>query len=96
MSFCYSTTKNDIFQSRNLTEGLYMFCKNCGKELLEGAAFCHGCGAAAPAPNTESEKPEATCNTTEEKVTYTAPETNKETVPPIYQIPQYTAPAEEN
>ena len=73
-----------------------MFCKNCGKELLDGAAFCHGCGAAAPAPNTESEKPEATCNTTEEKVTYTAPETNKETVPPIYQIPQYTAPAEEN
>lgn len=23
-----------------------MFCKNCGKELKDGSAFCSGCGAA--------------------------------------------------
>lgn len=34
-----------------------MFCKKCGKELLEGARFCAGCGAptnieqSAPAPS---------------------------------------------
>ena len=25
--------------------GKIMFCKNCGKELKKGAAFCHECGA---------------------------------------------------
>lgn len=26
-----------------------MFCKNCGQQLAEGAAFCPNCGAAVPA-----------------------------------------------
>jgi uncharacterized membrane protein YhaH (DUF805 family) len=33
-----------------------MYCKNCGKQLPEGAAFCMNCGTAveaAPAPATE-------------------------------------------
>lgn len=33
-----------------------MFCKNCGSQLVEGAAFCVHCGAAAP----EGQKPVAT------------------------------------
>lgn len=30
------------------------FCSKCGKELIEGAAFCASCGAAAELPKTET------------------------------------------
>lgn len=32
-----------------------MFCKNCGKQLPEGALFCAGCGAPAPAEKSPEE-----------------------------------------
>ena len=37
-----------------------MFCKNCGQQLAEGAAFCPNCGAAVAQPDaapTASEQP---------------------------------------
>ena len=30
-----------------------MFCKNCGKELVDGAAFCAYCGTAAKVAKTQ-------------------------------------------
>ena len=69
-----------------------MFCKNCGKELIEGAAFCSFCGTAVTMPKPEAAKPEST----EQKAIFGEPEINAESTAPIYQMPQYTAPAEEN
>ena len=36
-----------------------MFCKNCGKELKEGAKFCTGCGTAVTFPKSldEADRP---------------------------------------
>ena len=73
-----------------------MFCKNCGKELIEGAAFCSRCGTAVTAPKTDSANAEIACEGTEEKVIFGAPEANStEPAQTIYQMPQYTAPVEE-
>ncbi len=73
-----------------------MFCKNCGKELLDDAAFCSACGTAVAAPKAENANAENACDNGEEKVMFGAPETNSENTQPIYQMPQYTAPVEEN
>ncbi len=73
-----------------------MFCKNCGKELLDGAAFCSACGTAVTSPIAEDTKAENTCDNSEEKVMFDTPEVNNESTAPIYQMPQYTAPTEEN
>ena len=72
-----------------------MFCKNCGKELLEGAAFCSSCGTAVTVPGAEKPQPENACDKCEEKVVLGANEANGEATAPIYQTTQYTAPAEE-
>lgn len=37
-----------------------MFCKNCGKELREGSAFCPACGAKTSASQVEDRKIEET------------------------------------
>ena len=76
-------------------EGLYMFCKNCGKELLEGASFCSSCGTAVTVPGTENPQSENASDKGEEKVVFGAPVGDGEATSPIYQMPQYNAPVEE-
>ena len=34
-----------------------MFCKNCGKELVEGTKFCDGCGTPIEAASTQTANP---------------------------------------
>ena len=69
-----------------------MFCKNCGTQLKDEAAFCHSCGTAVTTPKAEPAQTE----NTEAKVAFDAPAANgAENVAPIYQMPQYTAPVEE-
>lgn len=34
-----------------------MFCRNCGKEMTDGAAFCVSCGAANNPVNCEANNP---------------------------------------
>ncbi len=73
-----------------------MFCKNCGTELKDGAAFCHKCGTAVTMPKAEPAVAENTAEKTEAKVMFDTPAANNtENVAPIYQMPQYTAPVEE-
>ena len=50
-----------------------MYCKNCGKQLPEGAAFCMNCGTAveatpAPAPAAEPKKQPTVTPKTEKKL----------------------------
>ena len=40
-----------------------MFCRNCGKEIPNGAKFCFNCGAPAPAPATASPAPSGNTGT---------------------------------
>ena len=56
-----------------------MFCKNCGQEIAEGAAFCPNCGATvAPA----AEQPQ-------QQATYQQPNAGQQ---PYQQYPGYGAP----
>lgn len=43
-----------------------MFCTNCGKELVEGAAFCTQCGAPVAAPSMPSQEDEQAAVAAEE------------------------------
>ena len=70
-----------------------MYCKKCGTELKNEAAFCHKCGAAVTVPNTEAPAPENTVDNANTTATFGAPEVNtNENTQPIYQMPQYTVP----
>lgn len=76
-----------------------MFCKNCGKELADGAAFCAECGtrvepvSAAPAATTAEPVVETAAEPTlsAEPVQTAAP---VQTVAPQPETPVYTAPAQ--
>ena len=66
-----------------------MFCKNCGQQLAEGAAFCPNCGMTVTQPDTApaaSEQPAAEQGTAQQPP-YTQPQ-------PPYTQPQqpYTQP----
>lgn len=42
---CGSATNHvSTIQKRNYRRGIYMFCGNCGKEIIEGTKFCGNCG----------------------------------------------------
>lgn len=57
-----------------------MFCRNCGNQLIDGAAFCGNCGTkvdAQPAPQPAYEAPAAEpVVETPVQPTYTAPQTS--------------------
>ncbi len=73
-----------------------MFCKNCGTELKNEAAFCHNCGVAVATPKTEPAPSANTAENFEAKVTFGEPEVNPvENTQPLYQMPQYTTPVSE-
>ena len=66
-----------------------MFCKNCGQQLAEGAAFCPNCGAAVTQPDatpTTSEQPAAEQATAQPQQPFTPPQQ------PYGQYPGYGAP----
>ena len=67
-----------------------MFCKNCGKELKDGAKFCASCGAQMPV-----EEPVATENEAKETP---AQQENAEQIQPVEEAPAFKEPiiAEEN
>lgn len=66
-----------------------MFCKNCGQQLAEGAAFCPNCGAAVTQPDatpTTSEQPAAEQATAQPQQPFTPPQQ------PYGQCPGYGTP----
>lgn len=66
-----------------------MFCKNCGQQLAEGAAFCPNCGAAVTQPDatpTTSEQPAAEQATAQPQQPFTPPQQ------PYGQYPGYGTP----
>ena len=86
-----------------------MFCNKCGKELVEGAAFCSFCGAQVAAPVQPEvpayEAPVAEAPAAEtpayETPAYAAPAQQyaapqQYTSPQQFETPQYTAPVEGN
>lgn len=63
-----------------------MFCKNCGTQLADDAAFCSGCGTkveSQPAPQPVYEAPQ--------QPTYTAPQPTYTAPQPTYVAPQPAA-----
>lgn len=67
-----------------------MFCKNCGSQLANDAAFCGNCGTKVdtqPAPQPAYEAPQQPAYTAPQQPAYEAPQ-------PTYTAPQptYTAP----
>lgn len=72
-----------------------MFCKNCGQQLAEGAAFCPNCGAAVTQPDatpTTSEQPAAEQATAQPQQPYTQPQQPYTPQQPYGQYPGYGAP----
>lgn len=67
-----------------------MICKNCGKELKDGAKFCASCGAQMPV-----DEPVATEN---EAIETPAQQENAEQIQPVEEAPAFKEPiiAEEN
>ncbi len=60
-----------------------MFCKNCGKEILDNAAFCTYCGAQSATPQQPVQQPQPVY----QQPTYQQPQQ------PVYQQPSYQQPA---
>lgn len=72
-----------------------MFCKNCGQQLAEGAAFCPNCGAAVTQPDatpTTSEQPAAEQATAQPQQPYTQPQQPYTPQQPYGQYPGYGMP----
>ena len=72
-----------------------MFCEKCGRNNLDGAKFCAGCGAQLVAPHLDKAPFEETPSTT---IGYSQPEytqpayTQSESVQPQYSQPTYQQP----
>jgi RNA polymerase subunit RPABC4/transcription elongation factor Spt4/type II secretory pathway pseudopilin PulG len=71
------------------------FCKNCGTQLAEGAAFCPSCGTPAPAPNVEGAAvvPEPPAAPVEAPEIPAAPEAPAPVAPPAAYPPPAAPPA---